>query len=88
MADDDVKKAADDKKAAEARAAVDKASADAKLYPADPKYQAEARAAEIKAAAIAAGSTAPRFAVHFAGNGNQVWFQEDMAHILPQLPRS
>ena|SRR5579864_8661160 len=41
----------------------------------------------VEAAAIAAGSTAPRFAVHFPLQGNLPRFQKDMAHILPQLPR-
>jgi len=41
----------------------------------------------VDAASDAAGCTAPRFAVPFPGNGQQVHFRSRMAHILPQLPR-
>jgi hypothetical protein len=42
----------------------------------------------VEAAAIDAGSDARLFAVPFAGMGQQLRFLEEMAHILPQLPKS
>jgi len=42
----------------------------------------------VEAAATAAGSNAPRFAVPFAGNGNQTRFRKEMVRILPRLPKS
>ena len=42
----------------------------------------------VEAAAIDAGSDARLFAVPFAGMGQQLRFLEQMAHILPQLPKS
>jgi hypothetical protein len=41
----------------------------------------------VDAAAIAAGSTAPRFAVPFPGMGQQARFKAAMAQIIPTLPR-
>ncbi len=41
----------------------------------------------VEAAAISAGSSAPRFAVPFPGNGQQARFRREMAPILPRLPR-
>jgi hypothetical protein len=41
----------------------------------------------VTAAANAAGSTVPRYAVHFPGNGQQANFRADMVRILPVLPR-
>jgi hypothetical protein len=41
----------------------------------------------VDAAAIAANCNAPRFAVPFPGMGNQKRFKEEMARILPRLPR-
>jgi hypothetical protein len=40
----------------------------------------------VEGAAIAAGSGAPRYAVPFPGNGQQMRFRREMAHILPLLP--
>jgi hypothetical protein len=42
---------------------------------------------DVEAAATTAGNNAPRFAVPFPGNGQQTRFQEEMARILPLLPR-
>ena len=41
----------------------------------------------VEDAAIAAGSTAARYSVPFAGNGQQGRFKIAMAHILPKLPK-
>jgi hypothetical protein len=41
----------------------------------------------VNAAAIAAGNNAPRFAVPFAGFGQQLLFKAEMARIIPTLPR-
>jgi len=41
----------------------------------------------VDAAAIKAGNNAPRFAVPFPGNGQQARFRNDMARIIPLLPR-
>jgi hypothetical protein len=41
----------------------------------------------VDAAAIAANCGAPRFAVPFPGMGNQKRFNDEMARILPKLPR-
>jgi hypothetical protein len=41
----------------------------------------------VDAAAIAAGNNAPRYAVPFPGNRQQVRFLKEMARILPMLPR-
>jgi hypothetical protein len=41
----------------------------------------------VDAAAIAAGSTAPRFAVPFPGMGQQARFKIAIAQIVPALPR-
>jgi hypothetical protein len=41
----------------------------------------------VDAAAIAAGSTAQRFAVPFPGMGQQTRFKTAMAQIIPTLPR-
>jgi hypothetical protein len=40
----------------------------------------------VEAAAVGASSNAPRFAVHFPGNGQQTKFAAEMAQIIPQLP--
>ena len=41
----------------------------------------------VEAAAVAANSTAPRFAVPFPGMGNQKRFKAEMVRIIPTLPR-
>jgi hypothetical protein len=41
----------------------------------------------VETAANDAGNNAPRFAVPFAGMGQQLRFLNEMAHILPQLPK-
>jgi hypothetical protein len=41
----------------------------------------------VDAAAIAANCNAARFAVPFPGMGNQTRFKDEMARILPTLPR-
>jgi hypothetical protein len=41
----------------------------------------------VDAAAMAAGSSAPRYAVPFPGRGQQPRFQAAMARIIPELPR-
>jgi hypothetical protein len=41
----------------------------------------------VAAAAIAAGSNALRFAVPFAGHGNQPRFNAEMVRLIPTLPR-
>jgi hypothetical protein len=41
----------------------------------------------VDAAAIAAGSSAPRFAVPFPGMGQQARFKAAMLQIIPTLPR-
>ena len=42
----------------------------------------------VDGAAMAAGSSVPRFAVPFPGMGQQARFRSDMARIIPMLPRS
>jgi hypothetical protein len=42
----------------------------------------------VQDAAREAGSTAPCYPVPFAGNGQQPRFREEMARILPTLPRA
>jgi hypothetical protein len=41
----------------------------------------------VEAAAIMAGSNAPRYAVHFPGQGQLPRFKKDMARIIQVLPR-
>ncbi len=41
----------------------------------------------VDAAAVAANCSAPRFAVPFAGMSNQNRFKDEMARIIPVLPR-
>ena len=41
----------------------------------------------VEAAAIAAGSSASRYAVPFPGNGHQSRFHAEMARIIPELPK-
>jgi hypothetical protein len=42
----------------------------------------------VQAAAIAAGSSAARYAVPFPGMGQQTRFRDEMARIIPVLPKS
>ncbi|MGA7546608.1 MAG: hypothetical protein WBW08_12440 [Methyloceanibacter sp.] len=42
----------------------------------------------VEAAAIAAGSSAARYAVPFPGMGQQTRFRDEMARIIPDLPRA
>jgi hypothetical protein len=41
----------------------------------------------VEAAAIAAGSSAARYAVPFPGHGQQTHFRDEMARIIPILPK-
>jgi hypothetical protein len=41
----------------------------------------------VEAAATAAGSSAARYAVPFPGMGHQRRFRDEMARIIPMLPR-
>ena len=41
----------------------------------------------VEAAAIAAGSSAARYAVPFPGMGQQTRFRNEMARIIPMLPK-
>ena len=41
----------------------------------------------VDVAAIAAGSSAARYALPFPGMGQQTRFREEMARIIPMLPK-